>query len=113
MPSSASAARVSSSRRFLKAGSTQARATTLAPSAGERLSMRSTWAAISCAVSTPFSISSERIGLLQHLVGAGRAGVVVLLRRRMRMRVAVIVSRGHDRRDRGHVIVHSRRALLT
>jgi saccharopine dehydrogenase-like NADP-dependent oxidoreductase len=34
--------------------------TTLAPSAGERLSIRSTCAAISCAVSTPFSISSER-----------------------------------------------------
>ena len=46
MPSSASAAPVSASRRFLKAGSTQARATTLAPSAGERLSMTSTWAAI-------------------------------------------------------------------
>jgi hypothetical protein len=60
MPSSASAARVSFSRRFLKAGSTQARATTLAPSAGERLSIRSMAAVISCAVITPFSISSER-----------------------------------------------------
>ena len=54
------AERVSASRRFLKSASTQALATTLAPSAGERLSIRSTWAAISCAVSTPFSISSER-----------------------------------------------------
>ena len=55
-----SAARVSLSSRFLKAGSVQARATTLAPSAGERLSIRSTWRRSPAAVSTPFSISSAR-----------------------------------------------------
>ena len=60
MPICISAARVSLSSSFLKAGSAQARATTLAPSAGERLSIRSTLAAISCGVSTPFSISRER-----------------------------------------------------
>jgi hypothetical protein len=60
MPISASAARASAMSRFLNARSVQARATTLAPSAGERLSMTSTWAAISSGVSTPFSIRSER-----------------------------------------------------
>ena len=55
-----SAARVSASSRALNAGSVQARATTWAPSAGVRLSMRSMLAAISAAVKTPFSISSSR-----------------------------------------------------
>lgn len=62
-PSSRAAADPSSSSRALNSGSVQARATTFAPPAGERASMRAMAAAISSGVVTPFSTSSSRTAI--------------------------------------------------
>ena len=88
MPICRRAARVSFSSSFLKAGSAQARATTVAPSAGERLSIRSTLAAISCGGEHALLDQQGADGFLQNLVGAGRPRIVILARR---MRVVVIM----------------------
>ena len=91
MPSSARAARVSASRRFLKSG--------IDPGAGDHLGAQRRRAAVhevdlggDLLRRQHALLDQQRADrLLQHLVGAGRTRVVVLLRRRVRMGMVVAV----------------------
>ena len=65
MPSSRAASLVSERRRALKPGSTQARATSLAPLAGERDSMYSICRRTSSLVKTFFSTRSASMALMR------------------------------------------------
>ncbi len=62
-PISSQAVEPSARRRALNSGSVQARATTAAPSAGERRSIRSICAWISAGVAMPFSTISSRMAI--------------------------------------------------